>query len=242
MNLTSMNLTVAVIAKECLPGRAKTRLSPPLSLEAAAALAQTSLTQTLATVRTVPATRRLLVFDGTPHAADAAGFDVVPQGEGGLDLRLAAICGLASGPLLIVGMDTPQLAVADLAPLLRDWSRATPACGAWLGPASDGGFWALGLHRPDGNLISGVPMSTSHTGADQLARLEQAGLSVGLLAEMTDVDHFDDALAAARACPGTPFAHSVHDLAVGLAVDRPAVEGPARPLHGHVPAALAGFR
>ena len=171
-----MNLTVAVLAKECLPGRAKTRLSPPLPPGAAAALAQTSLSQTLEMVRTVPADRRLLVFDGTPRSADAAGFDVVPQCGGSLDRRLAAICDLVPGPLLILGMDTPQLAAADLAPLLQDWSATTPACGAWLGPALDGGFWALALHRPDGRLITGVPMSTAHTAAEQRARLDRAGL------------------------------------------------------------------
>ena len=231
-----MNLTVAVIAKECLPGRAKTRLSPPLSSEVAAVLAQISLSQTLETVRTVPAARRMLVFEGTPRGADAAGFDVVPQCGGGLDERLAAICALVSGPLLIVGMDSPQLAVADLAPLLQDWSGAEPGCGAWLGPAVDGGFWALGLHRPDGRLISGVPMSTSHTAADQRGRLEQAGLAVGLLAAMTDVDHFEDAVDAAKSCPGTPFARAVQDLARELRAGMPS------PTVLAAPTVLAGLR
>ncbi|MDJ0355242.1 DUF2064 domain-containing protein [Paenarthrobacter sp. PH39-S1] len=204
-----MKLTVAVIAKACFPGKVKTRLTPPLAAGQAAVLAQISLSQTLHTVRGVPAGRRLLVMDGTPLSHDAAGFDVVAQGSGGLDERLAAICDMADGPLLILGMDTPQLTLALLAPLLEDWSRPRPHHHAWLGPANDGGFWALALYVPVGNLIRGVQMSTRHTGRDQLARLRHAGLDVGQLCALSDVDTFPAALEAAADCPGTPFAAAV---------------------------------
>lgn len=213
-----MNLTIAVIAKECSPGRVKTRLTPPLTPEQAAGLAQASLSQTLETVRSLPAARRLLVFDGTPHKMDAAGFEVFAQGTGGLDERLAAICSLTARPLLILGMDTPQLCPEQLAPLLSDWATPAPLPhrGAWFGPASDGGFWALGLYRPDGGLLRGVDMSTPQTGAQQLARLAGAGLEVGLLPILRDVDYFSDALAAARESRGTRFALAVERLGVGL--------------------------
>ena len=75
-----MDLTVAVIAKECLPGRVKTRMSPPLSPEGAAALAQLSLSRTLETVRLLPARDRVQVLDGRPKAADDEGCPVVPHG------------------------------------------------------------------------------------------------------------------------------------------------------------------
>ncbi|WP_258803569.1 TIGR04282 family arsenosugar biosynthesis glycosyltransferase [Pseudarthrobacter sp. NS4] len=220
-----MNLTIAVIAKECIPGKAKTRLTPPLTPAQAAALAQISLSQTLQLVRSLPGTRRLLVFEGTPHPRDAAGFDVVAQSTGRLDERLATICSQVTGPLLILGMDTPQLSPAPLARLLADWSVPTPRHDAWIGPASDGGFWALALHQPDGALIQGVEMSTRQTGAHQVARIVNAGLAVGLLPMLRDVDHFADAMSAARDCPGTPFARAVDRLALGLSV--PGVSVPA---------------
>ena len=211
-----MDLTVAVIAKECLPGRVKTRMSPPLSPDGAAALAQLSLSRTLDTVRRLPARNRVLVMDGTPAAADAEGFAVVQQATGGLDERLAAICDAATGPLLIIGMDTPQFSADHVAPLLHDWSTGAPGHDAWIGPATDGGFWALALRRPDGALIRGVPMSTDTTGARQLARLLADGLSVGTLAELADMDHFNDALEIASAMPGTDFARAVRDAAQGI--------------------------
>ncbi|XAS68165.1 DUF2064 domain-containing protein [Micrococcaceae bacterium Sec5.7] len=208
MNIT-MDLAVAVIAKECLPGRVKTRLTPPLTPSEAAYIAQLSLARTLETVRLLPARERMLVIDGTPRSRDAAGFTVVAQAGGSLDERLAAICDSVDGPLLIIGMDTPQFSMEHAAPLLRDWASAAPVHDAWLGPAADGGFWALALRRPDGALIRGVPMSTGTTGAEQLARLSAAGLSVGQLTALRDMDYFDDAVQIAAEIPGTRFAAAV---------------------------------
>lgn len=208
-----MDLTVAVIAKQCLPGHVKTRLSPPLTPEGAAALAQLSLSRTLDTVRDLPARRRLLVMEGTPSTRDAAQFTLVPQASGGLDERLAAICDGATGPLLIIGMDTPQFSPDHVAPLLHDWSSGAARHDAWMGPAADGGFWALALRRPVGALIRGVAMSADTTGAQQLARLAVAGLAVGMLPELRDMDRFSDALQIATELPGSGFACAVAEAA-----------------------------
>lgn len=199
-------VTVAVIAKECVPGRVKTRLCPPLRPEQAAELASVSLRQTLRTVRALPARERVLFFDGTPEPEDAAGMAVLPQPGGGLDERLAHLCTAVAGPLLILGMDTPQLGPADLESVRADWSRAAPTVDAWFGPAADGGFWALALAVPRPELIRGVPMSVAHTGAEQRARLTAAGLRVGDLEPLRDVDDIHDVAEVARRCPGTDFA------------------------------------
>ena len=57
---------VVVIAKEPIPGRVKTRLTPPFTPEEAAALAEASLTDTLAAVADTTVARRVLALDGTP--------------------------------------------------------------------------------------------------------------------------------------------------------------------------------
>ena len=208
-----MGLTVAVIAKECIPGKVKTRLTPPLRPDEAAELAQLSLNSTMAAVRNLPTFERLLVMDGNPEATDVKDFTVVPQASGGLDDRLAAVCDIATGPLLIVGMDTPQFSTGDVALLIQDWDSTPEGHDAWIGPATDGGFWALGLRRPDGALIRGVPMSTDTTGAEQLARLARAGLSVGVLPELRDMDYFSDALKIAVEIPDSDFACAVFNVA-----------------------------
>ncbi|MGV9316467.1 TIGR04282 family arsenosugar biosynthesis glycosyltransferase [Streptomyces sp. NPDC003691] len=191
--------TVVVIAKEPLPGRVKTRLTPPFTTVEAAGLAEAALADTLATVVSVPAARRLLVLDGAPGSWLPSGFDVVAQGAGGLDERLACAFAHCTGPTLLIGMDTPQV-TAEL--LTVDFA----GCDAYFGPAEDGGFWALGLADPDPALLRGVPMSSPATGAVQRERLVAAGLRVRELPRLRDVDTAADAYAVAGLVPGGRFA------------------------------------
>ncbi|MEU1626129.1 DUF2064 domain-containing protein [Streptomyces sp. NPDC020096] len=197
--------TLLVIAKEPVPGRVKTRLTPPFSPQQAAALAEAALMDTLDAVRRAPARRRVLVLDGAPGSWLPPGFEVVPQAAGGLDERLAAaFAACPEGPALLVGMDTPQLSPELLAPALD--SASWRGCDAWFGPAVDGGFWALGLARPNPALLRGVPMSTSRTGEVQRQRLVDAGLRVRDLPPLRDVDTAADAAAVAAEAPGSRFA------------------------------------
>jgi len=212
--------TVVVICKETLPGKVKTRLHPPLSLEQAADVAAAAIQDTLDVVRRLPATRRVLLFDGNRTPSGSEDFDVIHQIGGGLDARLGALFDEVDGRTVLVGMDTPQLTVADLAPAFDDPADDVDA---WFGPANDGGFWALGLERPTGDLLRGVPMSRDDTGAHQLRRLAEAGLRVRTLPELVDVDTIDDARLAAEAAPHSRFARALarfdadhdhdHDLA-----------------------------
>ncbi|MGW1811330.1 TIGR04282 family arsenosugar biosynthesis glycosyltransferase [Streptomyces sp. NPDC002078] len=182
--------TLLVIAKEPLPGRVKTRLTPPFTPRQAARLAEAALVDTLQAVAAAPATRRVLVLDGAPGPWLPAGFEVLPQCAGGLDERLADAFAHCSGPALLIGMDTPQV-TPEL--LTVDFA----GCDAYLGPAEDGGFWALGLAEPDPALLRGVPMSTPVTGTAQRERLLAAGLRVRELPRLRDVDTAADAHAVA---------------------------------------------
>lgn len=195
--------TLVLIAKEPLPGRAKTRLHPPLTLEQAAILAAAAIDDTLAALESLPATRRILLFEGNQRPPRSEDYDVTEQISGTLDERLGAIFDECEGPTLLIGMDTPQLTADDLVPAFIGWPETVDA---WFGPASDGGFWALGMREPRGDLIRGVPMSQSDTGAAQLERLDRAGLRVGHLPILTDVDTIESARAVAEIAPHTTFA------------------------------------
>ncbi|WP_416978224.1 TIGR04282 family arsenosugar biosynthesis glycosyltransferase [Streptomyces sp. T028] len=191
--------TLLVIAKEPLPGRVKTRLTPPFTPEEAAGLAEAALTDTLYAVAAAPASRRVLVLDGSPGPWLPPGFEVLPQCAGGLDERLADAFGRCAGPALLIGMDTPQVTPGLLGVDFSD-------CDAYFGPAEDGGFWALGLAEPDPALLRGVPMSTPATGAVQRERLVAAGLRVRDLPRLQDVDTAADAHAVAALAPRGRFA------------------------------------
>ncbi|MCL6302419.1 TIGR04282 family arsenosugar biosynthesis glycosyltransferase [Streptomyces kronopolitis] len=194
----SAAVTLLVIAKEPVPGRVKTRLTPPYTPQEAAALAEAALADTLRTVLRVPARRRVLVLDGTPGPWLPPGFEVVPQASGGLDERIAAAFARCDdGPALLLGMDTPQVTPDHLAGVGHEGHDA------WFGSAADGGFWALGFADPAGAgaLVRGVPMSTDRTGAIQRRRLVEAGLTVGDLPVLRDMDTAADLAAVATSCP-----------------------------------------
>jgi rSAM/selenodomain-associated transferase 1 len=214
-------VTVIVIAKEPVPGRVKTRLTPAFTPQEAAVLAEAALADSLEAVAAAPVAHRVLALAGTPGRWLPPGFKVIAQRGGGLDERLAAAFddAYAGGPrlpMVLIGMDTPQVTPALLAeaalPLVSGTADAT------YGPAADGGFWLLGLRAPDPSLLLGVPMSRPDTGRAQLGRLAAASLRVSMLPELTDVDTAADAERIAADIPRSRFAAAHRHLARDMAV------------------------
>ena len=199
-----------VIAKAPVAGRVKTRLTPPFTPEQAAGLAAAALVDTLAAgLRARRPTRRVLVLEGAAGTWVPAGFDVLPQRGDGLAERLAAAFDDVGGSAFLVGMDTPQVTPALLDAGLAALDRADAAFGAAL----DGGYWGIGLRRPDPAVFRGVPMSAADTGARQHARLAELGLRTVVLPPLCDVDTAADARAVAAAAPRSRFAAMLGEVA-----------------------------
>jgi uncharacterized protein len=204
--------TIAVIAKAPVPGAVKTRLCPPLSPGQAAALAEAALSDTLAAVAAARVRRRVVVLAGSPGGWLPAGFEVIEQRGSGLDERLAAAFVDLPGPTLIVGMDTPQVSPA----MLEGGLLGLDHHDAVLGPASDGGYWGIGLRCEDERAVIGVPMSSEHTLAAQRMRLHALSLGVAELETLRDVDTFADAVAVASEAPGTRFARALGEVLITM--------------------------
>jgi rSAM/selenodomain-associated transferase 1 len=201
---------LCVIAKEPRPGFAKTRLTPPCTREQAATIAEAALADTLDAVARTPASRRVLVLDGDVGSWLPPGFEVVPQSGGGLEQRLAAAFAFCFStvpdePIVLIGMDTPQVQPA----MLTDAGQRLHRADAVLGPATDGGYWLIGLRTSVPGAFAGVPMSTGETGEAQRTRLERIGCSVELVNELDDVDTFADARRVAAQYPTGRFASAV---------------------------------
>jgi uncharacterized protein len=203
----SDRVRLLVIAKAPHAGRTKTRLCPPCTPEEAALLAEAALMDTLAAVENTRAERRVLVLDGDSGPWLPPWLEVIPQRGKGLDERLAAAFEDAGAPAVLVGMDAPQVTSAAL-----DGAIATlmdPGVDAVLGPAHDGGWWAIGLRRPEPAVFLGIPMGTSGTASAQVERFESLGLRWTALPRLRDVDDFEDAIAVSELIPRSRFASAM---------------------------------
>ena len=211
-----MSARLVVIAKSPEPGRSKTRLTPPCEPAQAARLAEAALQDTLAAVAATRCAERVLALAGPPGPWLPPGFRIVDQGDGALDRRLAHVFSRCVGPTLLIGMDTPQVD-----PWLLESAIAAleaPRTDAVLGHAEDGGYWAIGLRRPDPRAFAGVPMSVAETGARQEEALLALGLRVALLPTLRDVDLIGDARAVAAMAPAGGFARALDAVESELCV------------------------
>ncbi|UCH73795.1 MAG: TIGR04282 family arsenosugar biosynthesis glycosyltransferase [Rhodospirillales bacterium] len=110
----------------------------------------------------------------------------IAQARGGLGRRMArAIAVMPPGPALLIGSDIPEIRPAHIAGAFR----ALAGCDVVLGPASDGGYWLVGLRDRGllGRLFEGVRWSTPHALADTRANLP-AGRRVALIETLSDID------------------------------------------------------
>lgn len=220
---------VLVMAKAPVPGLAKTRLGHDIGMEQAADLAAAALLDTLAACRDGFAGRYLALTGDLTQAARSdevvealTGWTVFEQVGATFADRLAhahrSVADHGAGPVVQLGMDTPQLTPE----LLRSVTDGL-ASGAEvvLGPAEDGGWWVLGL--ADGHqatALVGVPMSDPETFTRTREAFAARGLEIARVATLRDVDTAADATAVARQAPATLFAGSWRTAATRFEVAR----------------------
>ncbi len=210
---------VLVVAKAPVPGQAKTRLAAAVGDDTAADLAAACFLDSLAAARSFAGRSGVVVAltGDLDHAARAdnlrdalADVTVVPQRGDGFAARLVlAHADAGDGPVLQIGMDTPQITADLLAAAAETLARYD----AVLGPAADGGWWGLGRHlaahaRP----LAAVPMSSASTYVETCAALLATGLRVAETTVLRDLDEVEDAGPIAEAAPGSRFATAWHAL------------------------------
>lgn len=207
-----MTARCLVVAKAPVAGSAKTRLGLHIGMEAAAQAAAAALLDSVAAcTEAFGADSCHLALDGSladgvdgaTIARSVRGWTIVSQGRGDLGRRLAhAHLEIGPGPVVQIGMDTPQVRAA----LLREIAADLEHHDAVLGPAEDGGWWALALRDPqDAAVLIDVPMSTPDTLLHTRDALEAAGLDVGTSRTLRDIDTLEDAEAVAQAIPDSHF-------------------------------------
>lgn len=178
--------TLVIMARAPVAGRTKTRLGREIGMVPAAWWARHQLFRL---TRTLADPRWEIVLAVTPDSAVTSAAlppgTRVSQGRGTLGDRMARVFRLFPGPTLIVGADIPDLTRRGI----RAGFAALGSHDAVIGPAPDGGYWAIGLkhtHPLPPRLFDNVRWSTAHARADTLATLGDC--SVAFLPTLHDVD------------------------------------------------------
>ena len=210
-----------MIAKAPVAGQAKTRLAASVGDQAAADIAAAALLDTLDAVDATPVENRVVALTGDlgagqqqpPNPFSLSRFAPLCEQRGDdFSARLAnaiADAAAAAGgrPVLLIASDTPQVTAS----LLAECAQALLQTDVVFGLARDGGWWVLGVTDPAmAECLNTIPTSRSDTGPATLEALRDKGLSVTLVAELSDVDTVDDvAIVRAECAPDSRFIHAI---------------------------------
>jgi rSAM/selenodomain-associated transferase 1 len=193
-----MSDTLLVVAKQPIPGQTKTRLCPQLSPAQSADLYECFLLDTLDVMRRVPDVKRVVCFlpdDGREYFNQLApDMDLTRQHDESLGERLDHLLteALAGGSprAVVIDSDSPTLPAEYISQAIDQLTDADVV----LGPTQDGGYYLIGMKRPQPRRLRQVQMSTSHVLADTLVLAQASNLIVRLLPTWYDIDTIDDLL------------------------------------------------
>ena len=180
-------------------GKAKTRLIPALGPEGATALYRQLAEYTLAQVHAFqlpyPVDIEVRFTGGTQELMQRwLGQDLLyaEQGTGDLGKRMARSlqAAFAGGVqrAIIIGTDCPQLDTA----ILQSAFEALAQQDLVLGPATDGGYYLIGLRRFVPELFVEIPWSTATVFSKTLTIATHLNLTIAHLPTLTDIDYPED--------------------------------------------------
>lgn len=189
---------IAVMAKASVPGLTKTRLTPQLTGEEAAALNSAFLKDVVAGIRRaarhtpispwlayMPAGSEKFFRDLLGHQVGL--YECVDRNLGHC-LRRTVDELLTTGydSACVLNSDSPTLPTAYLVTAATILSA--PGDRGVIGPSIDGGYYLLGLKRAHARLFEDIDWSTERVFAQTMARAGEIGLEMVTLPDWYDVD------------------------------------------------------
>jgi rSAM/selenodomain-associated transferase 1 len=198
-----MSGLLIIMAKQPSPGAVKTRLSPPLRLHDSLALYSAFLRDTISLVDATCGLAGNITPAIAYTPADAEGyfralapdrFVLLPQIGADLGERLrnlpAQAGELGYSPVAMISSDSPTLPASVVVQCFTELRRSE--VDAVLGPCDDGGYYLIGMKRPQPALFAGIDWSTRRVTSQTLRAADAEGLRMSLLPTWPDVDTADD--------------------------------------------------
>jgi len=197
--LASQRERLIVFTRFPEPGQTKSRMIPILGAQGAAQLQRQLTLHTLKYARQFCHLRKTSLevqFAGGNEQLmrECFGADTQysPQSNGDLGARLnhAVSAGFANGDeaVVVIGADCPELDDA----VLEDAFAALGHHDLVLGPASDGGYYLIGLRKPAPKLFENMPWSGDALLSQTIQKARSIGFSLRLLNSLSDVDRPED--------------------------------------------------
>ena len=192
---------IGIICKAPQPGRAKTRLATAIGAVAASELSACFLRDVAAAIEAVPETlgrRGYGVY--APAGVEHIMRELLPA-TFGLLLQVGDDLGnvlfgatrdlLIDGHdcVLLVNGDSPTLPARFLVQAIEYLREAGDRM--VLGPASDGGYYLIGLKRPHRHLFAEIAWGTQTVARSTCERAAEIGLTMALLPEWYDIDDIE---------------------------------------------------
>jgi len=185
-----------IFSKPLIAGEVKTRLIPALGAEGACALYARLLRHTLAAATALVESEVQLWATDTAHPSLtglAAEFGIDLYAQQGEDLGARMHHALTRNlrevsRVLLIGGDCPGVTPGLLGEGLERL-RTHPVV---LGPALDGGYWAIGLDRPRHAVFERIPWGGPEVLQTTRRRLREEGLAWWELPALADLDRPED--------------------------------------------------
>jgi len=197
--LKSSRNALIIFAKRPAPGRVKTRLSPPLSLEEAAELYRCMLEDILEKVSALSGVDRHIFYEPGESAAAffeqaAPGMTSTPQQGEDMGERMsnafAEMFDAGYEQAAVIGTDIPDIPLEFVAEAFD--RLESNEVNAVFGPSEDGGYYLLAMRKLHAELFRGIRWSSGEVLEKSLERAKEAGIGVSLLPVWHDVDTAED--------------------------------------------------
>ena len=200
---------LAVMLKTPIPGRVKTRLTPPLTPSESSRLYTLFIKDIFSRVTLLKKTGLYAACAATPGlktppsrarndfgAIIPAGVGVFPQKGATLGERLynvfARLFKRGYGSVAVIGSDSPDMPLGFIEEAFK--RLEDPSVDIVLGPAKDGGYYLIAMKRPVKEVFEGVRFSTPFALEDTIERTREMSLSLRLLPPWHDIDRPSDLL------------------------------------------------
>jgi len=201
-----MSPVLIVFAKYPVPGSVKTRIALHCGNDAAAELAATLMIETAKlVVRAWPGPRVLYCWPDTDEALfkdimNNYDFRLASQSEGSLGDKMYDAMQKECrtfGSAAIIGTDVPHCPAEILGDTYEYLSQGKSV----IGPASDGGYYLIGLQHPEKRFFENIEWGGNSVFASTLDRAKELDIDLDILPVVRDIDDWQDLVAVAGELP-----------------------------------------